>query len=100
MIDTNPLTGTERAVGHRRIAAGEARTALIRRRYHATVEDVWEACTDPVRLSRWFPKVSGDLRVGGRFSIEGNASGVELADQLGRAWAALVEASRTGGAGA
>ena len=69
------LTETHREIGRRRIAAGEARTALIRRRYDAPIEDVWDACTDPNRINRWFLPVSGDLRVGGTFSLEGNASG-------------------------
>jgi hypothetical protein len=66
------LTETHREGGRRRIAAGEARTALIRRRYDASIEDVWEACTDPDRMGRWFIKPKGDLR-GGTFSLEGNA---------------------------
>ena len=36
---------------------------------------MWDACTNPERLSRWFLPISGDLRPGGRFQIEGNASG-------------------------
>ena len=40
---------TDREVGHKRIAAGDARTATIRRRYDASVEDVWSACTEPDR---------------------------------------------------
>jgi uncharacterized protein YndB with AHSA1/START domain len=66
---------TERLIGSREIAAGTARTAVLRRDYDAPIDDVWEACTDPDRLSRWFLPVSGDLRLGGSFSIEGNASG-------------------------
>lgn len=73
--NTRSLTETHREIRHRRIAAGEARTALLRRRYEAPIEDVWDACTVPDRLNRWFLQVSGDLRVGGRFSLEGNASG-------------------------
>jgi uncharacterized protein YndB with AHSA1/START domain len=69
------LNETYREIGRRRIAAGEARTALIRRRYDAPIEDVWDACTNPERLNRWFMKVTGDLRLGGTFSLAGNASG-------------------------
>ena len=69
------LTETHREVGRRRIAAGEARTALIRRRYDAPIEDVWQACTDPDRLSRWFIRPTGNLRAGGTFKLKGNASG-------------------------
>jgi uncharacterized protein YndB with AHSA1/START domain len=61
---------------HRELSGtGDARTLLIRRRYDAEPNDVWEACTDPERLSRWFLPVSGDLRPGGTFRLQGNASG-------------------------
>jgi uncharacterized protein YndB with AHSA1/START domain len=66
---------TDREVRHRRIAAGEARTALLRRRYQAPLEDVWDACTDPERIRRWLLPVTGDLRAGGTFSLGGNAHG-------------------------
>jgi uncharacterized protein YndB with AHSA1/START domain len=61
---------------HREIAGpDDSRTLLIRRRYDAAVDDVWDACTDPERLSRWFLPVTGELREGGRFSVQHNASG-------------------------
>jgi uncharacterized protein YndB with AHSA1/START domain len=74
MIDVTP-GDTQREVGRKRIAAGDARTVVIRRRYAAPVEDVWDACTRPDRLDRWFLVVSGDLRPGGTFRLEGNAGG-------------------------
>jgi hypothetical protein len=46
------LPGTHREIGSRRIAAGEAQTIVIRRRCGAPIEDVWDACTNPDRLSR------------------------------------------------
>ena len=51
----------------RTIARGEARVAAFTRVYDAPVEDVWDACTNPERLRRWYVPVSGDLREGGRF---------------------------------
>jgi uncharacterized protein YndB with AHSA1/START domain len=69
------LAGTDREIGRRRIAAGEARTALIRRRYGAPLADVWGVCTEPDRIGRWFLRPTGDLRPGGTFALEGNASG-------------------------
>jgi uncharacterized protein YndB with AHSA1/START domain len=66
---------TDREIGRRRIAAGEARCAVLRRRYQAEIEEVWDACTDPERVRRWLLPVSGDLRAGGTFSLEGNAHG-------------------------
>jgi uncharacterized protein YndB with AHSA1/START domain len=50
---------------HRRIAAGEARVAVFTRTYETSVEDLWDACTDPERLRRWYTPVSGELRLGG-----------------------------------
>lgn len=45
------------------------------RTYDTTVEDLWHAVTTPERLARWFAPVAGDLRVGGRYQITGNAEG-------------------------
>ncbi len=56
-----------------------ARAILLRRTYAASIEDVWDACTDPDRLKRWFLPVTGDLRAGGTFQLEGNAGGEILA---------------------
>ena len=43
--------------------------------YDTDVADLWEALTNPERLKRWFSPVSGELRRGGRFHVENNASG-------------------------
>ena len=47
----------------------------LRRTYGAAPEAVWDACTNPERIPRWFLPVSGDLRPGGRYQLEGNAGG-------------------------
>jgi uncharacterized protein YndB with AHSA1/START domain len=62
---------------HREVSAGSDETVgvLLRRTYDAAAADVWDAVTDPDRLRRWFLPVSGDLREGGSFQVEGNASG-------------------------
>ena len=76
MIDiANQLTAIYREVGERRLESGEGVGVLIRRSYDAAIEDVWDALTDPDRMKRWFLPVSGDLRVGGTFQLEGNAGG-------------------------
>jgi uncharacterized protein YndB with AHSA1/START domain len=72
------MTGTDdiyRGIEQGQLAVGEARSAIIRRHYDAPIDDVWAACTEPARLNRWFLPVTGDLRVGGTFNLEGNASG-------------------------
>ncbi|HEV7976404.1 SRPBCC family protein [Amycolatopsis sp.] len=62
----------------------------IRRVYNADVDDVWDALTDPERLARWFLPITGDLHVGGRYSLEGNASGeivrCEKPREIGLTW--------------
>ena len=76
MIDIHgPVQDTHREVGTARAGAGEGRTVLLRRGYPAPIEDVWDACTSAERLGRWFLPVSGDLRVGGRYQLHGNAGG-------------------------
>jgi uncharacterized protein YndB with AHSA1/START domain len=40
---------------------------VFTRTYETTVEDLWDACTNPERLRRWYTTVTGDLRVGGTF---------------------------------
>lgn len=55
------------------------RTVLVRRTFPAPIEDVWDACTTADRINRWLMPVSGDLRLGGRYQLEGNAGGQVLA---------------------
>ena len=69
------IKDTHRAVGTGAIAAGEGHTVLVRRAYPAPVEDVWDACTSADRIGRWFLPVTGDLRAGGKYQLEGNAGG-------------------------
>ncbi|MFE2210746.1 SRPBCC family protein [Streptomyces canus] len=64
-----------RRVGTRQLETGEARTVLLRRTYDAEIADVWDAVTSPERIARWFMPVSGELKVGGRYQLEGNAGG-------------------------
>ncbi|MGH9279183.1 MAG: SRPBCC family protein [Acidimicrobiales bacterium] len=69
------INAAARRVGSRTLEAGEARVVSIGRTYDSSVDDVWDACTNPDRIPRWFLPVTGDLRVGGRFQLEGNAGG-------------------------
>ena len=76
MIDvSHQINSVERRVGSRTLDAGEARTVTLQRVYDTTPEDLWDACTNPERIARWFLPISGDLRPGGRFELQGNASG-------------------------
>ena len=69
----------QRATGTGRLEAGEGRTVRLERTYEAAIKDVWDALTDPTRISRWFLPVSGDFRLGGRYQFEGNAGGKVVA---------------------
>jgi uncharacterized protein YndB with AHSA1/START domain len=67
----------ELAKVHRAVTSsgGTGHTVVLRRTYQAAIEDVWDAITDPERLSRWLAPVTGDFRLGGRYQIQGNAAG-------------------------
>jgi len=76
MIDvTQQINAVRREVGTRALEAGEARTVTISQTYDAAIEDVWDACTNPERIPRWFLPISGELSLGGRYQLEGNAGG-------------------------
>jgi uncharacterized protein YndB with AHSA1/START domain len=69
------LAATTREVARRGADDDELIAVSLRREYQAEVEDVWDAVTDSERLARWFAPVTGDLRQGGTFQVEGNAEG-------------------------
>lgn len=72
---TTSLNSVKRAMGDRTIPEGQARTAILQRRYQAAVEEVWDAITTSDRINRFFLPVTGDLREGGHFNLEGNSHG-------------------------
>lgn len=54
----------------------QARAVVLSRTYDTPIDDLWDACTDPGRIGRWLQPISGELRVGGRYQLEGNAGGI------------------------
>lgn len=50
--------------------------AVARRTYPTDQADLWDALTNAARIPRWFLPISGELEVGGRYQLEGNAGGV------------------------
>src|SRR2546428_4089800 len=55
MIDViHEINAMRRQVGTRVLEAGRARTLTVARTYDAEVQDVWDACTNPERIRRWF----------------------------------------------
>lgn len=64
-----------RRVDNRDHEGKPALVAVAIRTYDTSVEDLWDAVTQPERLARWFTPVEGDLKLGGRYQLKGNASG-------------------------
>jgi uncharacterized protein YndB with AHSA1/START domain len=69
------IGATSREVSRQHTESGETVAVTLQRRYPADPADVWQAITDPERVRRWFLPLTGDLREGGNFELEGNASG-------------------------
>ncbi|HEV7722719.1 MAG TPA: SRPBCC family protein [Iamia sp.] len=57
---------------------GPYKAVVASERYASPVDDVWDAVTDADRLARWFLPVTGELRLGGTYQLEGNAGGEVL----------------------
>jgi uncharacterized protein YndB with AHSA1/START domain len=72
MIDIAQQIG---ATSRQVTADTETATVTVQRRYPAAVSDVWNAITEPERVRRWFLPLTGDLRPGGHFELEGHAGG-------------------------
>jgi uncharacterized protein YndB with AHSA1/START domain len=83
---------------------GEEVRVVLRRTYQAEVDEVWDALTDPERIRRWLMPITGELKVGGSFQLEGNAGGEILECEPPQRFkvsfggpASLVEISLTAG---
>lgn len=63
----------------------------ISQSYPTTLDNLWQACTQADRLQRWFAPVSGDLQLGGRYQVEGNASGEVIACEPPRSYTVTWE---------
>lgn len=92
MIDVDHQISTvRRTVGERTLEAGEARVVTISQSYDTDAADLWDACTDIERIPRWFLPITGDLRVGGGYQLEGNAHGTVLSCDPPRQFTATWE---------
>ena len=56
---------------------GKASAAVtLSRSYGTTPQELWDAGTNGERIPRWFGRISGELELGGRYQLEGNAGGM------------------------
>ena len=73
-VESN-LAAVERSVSLTERDGQPARAITIARSFATSVEDLWDAVTSADRIPRWFLPISGELELGGRFQLEGNAGG-------------------------
>lgn len=76
---TDPAAATGLVTREVRTASrdGEPTKIVVASRSYPTDQaDLWDALTNADRIPRWFLPVSGELKVGGRYQLEGNAGGV------------------------
>jgi uncharacterized protein YndB with AHSA1/START domain len=72
------IKAVERKVGTRTIDTGEAHVVTVSQSYDTDPADLWDAVTNVERIPRWFLPISGDLKVGGSYQLEGHANGTIL----------------------
>ncbi|WP_235900397.1 SRPBCC family protein [Lolliginicoccus suaedae] len=72
-VATAGLVAREVRTGTR--GASPTRIAIARRTYPTDQADLWDALTNAERLPRWFLPLTGELAIGGRYQLEGNAGG-------------------------
>ena len=77
------LGATTRAVSSLERDGQPARAVTLSRAYDTTLDDLWDAVTSRKRIPRWFAPVSGELELGGRYQLEGNAGGAITACEQG-----------------
>ncbi|AMO61157.1 Activator of Hsp90 ATPase homolog 1-like protein [Mycolicibacterium phlei] len=72
------INAVRRTVGTRTIEAGEAHVVTISQVYDTDHADLWDAVTTIERIPRWLMPITGELRVGGSYQLQGNAGGTVL----------------------
>lgn len=64
-----------RELKHREREGRLAKVVVATRTYDTDPDDLWDALTSAERIPRWFLPITGDLRLGGRYQLIGNAGG-------------------------
>ncbi len=72
---TNAFGAEFREVQDRTHDGQAVRVVVATRLYATDRDDLWNALTDAERIPRWFLPVTGQLELGGRYQLEGNAEG-------------------------
>ncbi len=69
------LDAVDRSVSSLERDGSPARAVMLSRGFETAIEELWDAVTNGDRIPRWFLPVTGDLRLGGHYQLEGNAGG-------------------------
>lgn len=72
------IENVDRQVSIRTVEGVDSRVLTLSQSYAAARDEVWSAITSAERITSWLMPVSGDLRLGGRYQLEGNAGGEVL----------------------
>ena len=71
----NAIGAEFREVADRQLDGKPAKAVVAGRIYDTGLDDLWDALTNRERIPRWFLPIEGDLRLGGRYQLTGNAGG-------------------------
>ena len=69
------IAAVDRAVATEQRDGEEVRVQTLVQTYPSPLDDVWDALTSADRIGRWFLPISGELKLGGHYQLEGNAGG-------------------------
>ena len=72
---TQQIGAIAREIAGREQGGAPARVLVATRRYEVDATVLWDLLTNVERIPRWFLPISGELRPGGRYQLEGNAGG-------------------------
>jgi len=82
---SNAIGAEFREVADREWDGKPAKGVIAARVYDTDPDDLWDALTNAERIPRWFSPVTGDLKLGGRYQVQGNAGGTILRCEPARA---------------
>jgi uncharacterized protein YndB with AHSA1/START domain len=69
------IDAVTRNLSRRDIDGESGRVLTLSQTYPTSQADLWNAVTTADRISRWLMPITGDLRLGGHYQLEGNAGG-------------------------
>ncbi|MFD5226043.1 SRPBCC domain-containing protein [Microbacterium sp. NPDC058342] len=70
MNTAEQINAVTRSVEH----TASEHVVVLEQAFPTTPGDLWDACTSPERLSRWFEPIDGDLVEGGRYRLTGSGT--------------------------